>query len=102
MYDMKLSTEEKKDFCSPNPINSAPKYPHGLKLRLGPEELKKLNFQKMPDIDTVFKLFSKVKVVEIESNEEGEHCLCLQIMEMDLKGTEEKEKEATKILYGES
>lgn len=107
MIDMKLSTEEKKDFCSPRPIDEAPKYPYGLRITLGPEELKKLGLQELPEVDTIKKLIADVKVVEVASDEKGEHRVSLQIIEMSLnkkekEGDEPKELSSEKLLYGVS
>lgn len=104
MADMGMTGEEQKDFCSPQPVKpQGTKYPYGLRITLTPMELKKLNLQEMPEVDMLFKLAGKVKVVEVSTNDEGEHSLSLQIVDMDL-GNEKEEKhlDASKVLYGVS
>ena len=104
MADMCMTGEEQKDFCSPQPIApQGPKYPYGLRITLGPTEIKKLNLQEMPEVDMLFKLAGKVKVVEVSSDEKGEHSLSLQIVDMDLgNDREESDSDASKVLYGVS
>lgn len=104
MHDMKLTEVEHKDFCTPKPIEK-PRYPHGLKVYLGPEEISKLNFQSMPDVDKDMVMMAKVKVVSVNVDENGKNSLELQIMEMALKSKEdevEEYKAPEKIMYGES
>jgi len=101
MSDMSMSGEEQKDFCTP--VNKAPKYPHGLQLRLTPVEVKKLNLQSIPAIDSVMELECKVKVMSVSTEEDGQHSLCLQVIEMEIEKNEgEKNMDTAKVLYGVS
>ena len=106
MIDMSYEEIELKDFSTPS-INK-PKYPHGLKLSLGKEELKKLNLEGTPAIGQKFNMEIVVEVVEVSSELEGsdEKSLRveLQVKEMEVKkdDTEEviKQSDSSQIIYG--
>jgi len=101
MYDMSYEEKEIKDFSTPK--MSVPKYPHGLKLRLGPEELEKLGVKSAPGIDMKVDIQAVAKVVEVENSvEEGEdsYSVELQIVEMELKEKKESKPEAHQVIYG--
>jgi len=103
MADMRLTSEEKKDFSTPS-LNSAPRYPHGLRIHLNYEELKKLGFQSPPSIEDKFKLEGNVEVVSVDksSDESEEFSITLQITDMEIsKGKKGKDAEATTIIYGD-
>ena len=100
MPDMRMTSEERKDFSTPQDPK-APNYPMGLKLRLGPDELEKIGMQDAPELDKelVFKI--KTKVVEVEKEDiegdERKFNVCLQVIEMDQEG---KDKSAPEAFYG--
>ena len=97
---MKLSDLEKKDLLTPN---EAPKYPQGLCVYLGPEELEKLGIQKAPEVGKEYMLLAKAVVVNagLANKEEGEYRMELQLQELDLKAKEKDAQPADKVLYGE-
>lgn len=105
MINMKYEAQEVKDFSTPRAMPEVPKYPHGLKLRLGPEELKKLGFKEPPPIEKKYNLSATVEVVEIEADkeagDESSYSLCLQITEMELKSGEKEETSTPTSFYGE-
>lgn len=100
MPDMRLDEMEKKDFSTPSLGPKAPKYPMGLRITLGPAELKKLGM-KVPEVDSKVKFEATAEVVEVSVDEsEGDvnkHSVTLQIVDLYL----EKDESATKALYGE-
>lgn len=98
MMDMKYESKEIKDFSTPRAMPEVPEYPHGLKLHLGSEELKKLHMLEAPEVGKCFKMMAKVEVVEVMKEGE-EYKVSLQIKEMELKkeGRESEEKS----FYGE-
>lgn len=98
MYNMKIESDELKDFCTPKPMK--PEYPYGLKLHLGSSELKKLGMLNIPKLDEDFMMLAKCCVVEVRKGEDGEPSLCLQIEEMKLKSTKEESDSAEKVIYG--
>ena len=105
MIDMKYEEMELKEFTLPKP--AAPKYPHGLRISLGPEELKKLGIQSTPKVEEKYMMDAKVEVVEVtaedEKGDESSYRVVLQIKELDLKSEDKKEESTstTKVLYGE-
>ncbi len=105
MPDMRLTSEERKDFSTPRA--HAPKYPYGLRITLDQEQIDKLNLMKMPGVDDEFKFHGEVKVVAVRSveNEEGEggekHSIELQITELYLKEDKEEKPSAAQVIYGE-
>ena len=102
MTDMRMTSEQKKDFSTPSLGPEAPEYPHGLKIYLGPEELKKLGFMDAPAIDSEFKIKGTVKVVEVSSEEEKGHRIELQITDLELSSSKSDNKDASQVLYGEA
>ena len=95
---MKMSEDLRKDFAVPD--SKGPKYPYGLRITLGPEELKKLE-QKGLQVGDIKELKIKAKVVEVRADEgEGdvsENRVELQIVEMEC---EKEEKSDSTVLYG--
>ena len=61
MPDLRLSEMEKKDFSTPSTGPKAPKYPYGLKITLGPEELEKLGISELPQVDSFVNFEAKAK-----------------------------------------
>jgi hypothetical protein len=107
MADMRLSAEEKKDFSTPSLAAEAPKYPHGLTIHLGPEELKKLGFLSAPKLDDVLMLLGRAVVSEVSKDNGSEDSgqldfhVRLQITELEVKGEEKQPNSPSKIIYGE-
>jgi hypothetical protein len=105
MIDMSYEEKELKDFSVPQ--NNTPKYPHGLKISLGKEELKKLNLSGTPEVGKKYKMEATVEVVEVSAENEGgdqkSYRVELQIKEMEFKKEETKESESdsTQIIYGD-
>jgi len=103
MPDLRLSEMEKKDFSTPSAGPKAPKYPYGLKITLGPEELEKLGISELPQVDSFVDFEAKAQVVGVSVHEsEGdvnEHRLELQITEIYMKDKKE-EKSTESALYG--
>lgn len=101
---MKLEASEKKDFSTP-PTSEVPSYPHGLKICLGSEEMKKLGMMSLPEVNAKFKLEAVVEVVEVSSQDHGEGKkprLELQIVDMELKSKDEKANVSDhQVIYGE-
>ena len=106
MIDMKYEEIELKDFSTPS--MNVPKYPHGLRISLGKEELKKINFNGVPTIGQILNMEIVVEVVEISSENEGgdenSHRVEFQIKEMEIEkdDTEEviKNSDDSQIIYG--
>jgi len=73
-------------------------YPMCLRLYLGPEEIKMLGFEKLPELNSNMILSGKVKVVGLSTSEHGDR-LELQITDMDL-GPEKKEQSSEEKFYG--
>ena len=103
MPDMRLTESEKKDFSTPS--IQAPKYPMGLRISLGQEELDKIEAGEMK-VEDVVKFEAEAEVVEVSvENERGdvaEKRVVLQITEMYLKKEKKDETPSTStVLYGE-
>jgi len=94
---MRLSELEKKDFSLPSP---APKYPHGLRITLSPEEVEKLGM-KIPEVGSEIKFEAIAKVVEVSTDEmkgdEDKKRVSLQIMEMEC---DKEKKSDSEVMYG--
>lgn len=101
---MRLTDKEQRDFSTP-PVPKAPKYPHGLRVRLGPEEIEKLSFMKEPDVGSKLHMVAVVEVVEVskvnatDEQDEG-FSVELQIVDMELKPEKEEKKSSTQVIYG--
>lgn len=100
MIDMRYEQEELKDFSTPSA--EVPKYPYGLKLCLGKNEIEKLGI-KNPQINQKMEISAIVEVVEISSeNEGGDESsmeIELQVKEMEIK--KDEDKSSTSVMYGE-
>ena len=97
---MKMTEEEKTDFCTP--CNKAPKYPYGLRITINKEQYEKFAFQSTPKLEDKFMLLASVEVVETNKDDEGNPSFQLQITELDLKSSKDKEPAADQIIYGEA
>lgn len=87
MKDMKLSPEKAKEMVTPI-ASDGPRYPYGLCLRLGEDELKKLGIKELPDVGSKMMIRAVVEVQSVgqyESQQSESRNLELQIVEMDLK-----------------
>jgi hypothetical protein len=100
--DMRVTSEEKRDFSTPRPPQ-APEYPYGLRITLGPDELKKLGISEAPELGKMIKLMAEAKVVEVEvANQEGDSSdfkVELQIQHLEFQKKEEN-KSTSSIIYG--
>jgi hypothetical protein len=102
--DLALSGEEKKDFSTPR-LPKAPEYPHGLKIRLGPDELKKLGIEKPLQVDTKVEVIASGFVKEVAKEDEQPDIqgqgfeVCIQLTELSLH--HDKKENTTKAFYGE-
>lgn len=89
MVDMRLSDEEKKDFSTPSLGPKAPRFPHGLVLRFGPEEAQKLGFSDPPGLDDKCIISGKGFVSEVRKAEsdgdEKEFTFEIQMTEIEIK-----------------
>jgi hypothetical protein len=104
MHDLRLSMEEKKDFSTPSEPK-APQYPYGLKITLGPEELKKLGIKEPYEVGCEILLHAKGFVEAVaKEDEEAEYDgqgyrMTLQLTEASVDKNENKDTTA-KVLYG--
>lgn len=105
---MSYEEKEMKDFSIPKP--SISKFPHGMKISLGKEEMKKLNLEGKPEIGKKFNAEIMVEVIEISKVDDDEsgsddYRVELQIKEMELKKDKTddviKKSDSAQILYGE-
>lgn len=78
-------------------------YPYGLRIRLGNEELAKLNMPELPAIDSEFKLTALVCVVSVtqsdSANGEPYRSVELQIEKMSLVSAKEEDNATAKAMY---
>ena len=105
MPDMRLSEEEKKDFSTPS-LPKAPKYPHGLRIHIDADSLKKLGVEGIPKVEDKVKFEADAMVMSVDKHEvngdESEISISLQITDMYFVDKEKKEeKTSTTIMYGE-
>jgi len=109
MIDMSYEEVELKDFSVPQ--MNTPKYPHGLRISLGKEEIKKLNLEGIPEIGKKYKVEIEVEVIEVSldthdnNGDEKSHRVELQIKEMEFKKDKTEEMidraDSAQIIYGE-
>ncbi len=102
MAHMGYIEEEKKDMISVAP--DAPKYPYGLRISLGPEELEKLGLQSTPEVDVKYRLLCEAKVIEVSvvegKGDDPSYRVELQIMDLEMKRHGEKQSSEA-VIYGE-
>jgi hypothetical protein len=103
LTNMKMSAGEAKaaTMCSPEPADE-PKYPYGLNLSLGDEELDKLGLKgDMPETGETYILTARVKVTECSSRDtQGDgvrSSVNLQITDLAL---DEDSKTDAEAVYG--
>lgn len=107
MVSMKMKPEENGEHGTIDaPEGSQEKYPWGLRINLGDEELKKLGINELPKVGEKLPLMAMVSVVGVRSNESqnGEtRNVELQITEcaMEMKKPMDNEKTASKLYGGE-
>lgn len=86
MKSMKLDKQDQVDTA---PIMmEGPKYPYGLRITLGTDELKKLGIDKLPGLGDSIKIEAECDVVSVSESESlyGEHrCVELQITAMEVE-----------------
>jgi len=98
--------EKTTDCCAPGCCDDQEKYPWGLRLNLGDEELQKLGITDLPKVGTVIAMQCQVKVTGVRSNEsqDGENRnLELQVTDcgMDMGKGVDMEKKASNLYGGE-
>lgn len=101
MIDMKREVESDRATLMAPEMKE--EYPYGLRIRLGSEELAKLNMPELPAIDAEFKLTALVCVVEISqsdsTNGEPYRSVELQIEKMSLLSAKEEDNATAKAMY---
>lgn len=99
---MKRTESMEKTDIACDPCES--KYPYGLCINLGNDELKKLGINELPEIGTVMKIEGMVSVSSTHQSESLEgrshKSLGLQITDMSLSSEKEKKSREEKI-YGD-
>ena len=106
MKNMKISKAEEPLSAAEVMYQGGPKYPYGLRLRLEPAVVEKLQLAKLPEVGQMLGLHAVVEVVgvNIENAENGgrDKVLELQITDMELqeksKDNEYKEDEEKTLL----
>lgn len=83
-----------------NEAEEKEEYPYCLRMYLGPEEMKKLGFEKLPNLGSKLNIQAVAKVIGLRECEDGP-CMDIQITDMDMK-QESKEKKKEQVFYGES
>lgn len=78
---------------------SEKEYPYCLRIYLGPEELKNLGINELPNLGVELDLLAKAKVVELRSDEKHGNTMTIQITDMAVKSSEKK-KDTAELLYG--
>jgi len=108
MKDMALSEEKKKDMRSSvlgGSSGDAPRYPHGLKISLDPDQVKELELDDCY-VDEKIKLVAEAKIESVsnDSNEQDDKkgkYITIQITAMEIEKGKEKEKGTEETLYGD-
>jgi hypothetical protein len=99
MVDMKMSAKEAKEQSSPS-TDEGPRYPYGLSINLGAEEMEKLGIGDSVEVGDVVTVTAKANVTSKSAFQtmlgKSEGSLCLQITDMEVTGGLSK---ATKALY---
>lgn len=100
MKSMMMSESEKKEMNEYSVVSDRPKYPYNLKLRIDPETYKKLEMGEPPKIGEKFMVLAQAEVCEVEmyrkEGDEKEFNIELQITDMDLKSSDQKEESESK------
>jgi len=101
LTNMKLSKGEQKELAKPS-FDDAPRYPWGLQLHLGDEDIGKLGLgEKLPGVGERMTLVADVKVTSVGENErEGDdknQSVELQITDMLLEAGESADEKASKL-----
>lgn len=78
-----------------------PKYPHGLKLHLDHDTLKRLGFKKMPDVGTELPIMALAEIVSVSQDGEEKNEMVLQIKEMAVKPKKTDIQENEEKFYGD-
>lgn len=101
MADMKLSIQERKDFCVPTIMDKAPKYPQGLKIELTSDDLKRIGFQGELIVGSKIEFEAMATIVEVslEDSEGDENCKCVELQITDII-LDTKQEDATSKMYG--
>lgn len=104
MPDMRLESDERRDFSTPKV--DAPKYPYGLRIQLTPEEVEKLGMGEAPEVGKKMKIMGMVEIVEVskdqsEESDSDKFGFAAQITEMYLEDEDREEKADHSVIYGE-
>lgn len=100
MVDMEKTPEQMMKDASPFSIGSQSKYPYGLSICLGHEELEKLGLDTDCEVGDFIHLFCLAKVTSVSTSDTGEGEKCrieLQITHMGCESEDEENKEEEKI-----
>lgn len=105
VVSMQLEEKERKEMAEPSLVGNMPKYPHGLRINLGPEELEKLGMgQKVPEVGKVKSMVAKVEVVAVRNDrkegDENSLSVSLQITDMGFGDEIKQESDSTRVFYG--
>lgn len=96
LVDMKLTPEEDKEKDGDEGAPEAPEgpeYPWGLCINLGPEELKKLGIEELPEVGAEIHIDAQAKVTSISEREDDERRVELQITAIHLNEGGEAEED---------
>ncbi len=85
--------------AEPSVLSEGPRYPWGLQVNLGNEELEKLGVAQLPNVEDEMILVGKVKVTRVASSQDGQagtsRSVELQITDMALDQGETKDAAST-------
>lgn len=88
LTSMKRTKEERHKSTEAIPAVGTPEYSYGLLLRLESADLKKLGMKDLPDVDSVFTIEAKARVISAGERAEGtkaQQTLELQITDLGLR-----------------
>ena len=102
MKDMIHGSEELKQLCTPKSYK--PEYPGGLRLHLGPAELKKLGIKNAHELGEKFTIEAVAEVMSVNKEDQDKSDkgfnISLQIKKMDAKSEKDKKPSSESIIYG--
>lgn len=108
MAEQKVSMEKDPKDSEPSEASGTgndDKYPYGLRISLGHEELKKLGITSLPTVGAKMCIDADVSVIAVRSEEEAEggveNHVELQITSMTFCGPAEGKRDASEVLYGQ-
>ncbi len=99
LVNMKRSEDKDESSDVAAPTSNKPEYPYNLRFDLEDEDLQKLGFKELPEVNDVCKFTVEAKVNRVSSNqnEDGKNheCVGFQITDMSYDGEEEEHDEET-------